>query len=62
MEVIIIKSTGEFRRVDDLSRVVIPKKIRKELGIEHDDCLEVFTDDDCVIFKKVKNQDKQWEG
>ena len=59
---IIIKSTGEFRRVDDLSRVVIPKKIRKELGIEHDDYLEVFTDDDCVIFKKVKNQEKAWEG
>ena len=62
MEVINIKSTGEFRRMDDLARVVIPKKIRQELGIEEGDALEIFTDDDCVIFKKVKNQEKAWEG
>ena len=62
MEVIDIKATGMFRRTDDLGRVVVPKEIRRNLGIEAGDALEIFTDDDCVIFKKVKNQDKQWEG
>ena len=57
-----IKATGEFRRIDDLGRVVIPKEIRRNFGIEEGDTLEIFTDDDCVIFKKVKNQDKAWEG
>ena len=62
MEVIKIKETGIFKHIDDLGRVVIPKEIRRKLGIEHEDYLEIFTDDDCVIFKKVKNQDKPWEG
>ena len=62
MEVIDIKETGIFRRIDDLGRVVVPKEIRRNLGIEEGDALEIFTDDDCVIFKKVKNQEKAWEG
>ena len=62
MEVIDIKATGMFRRTDDLGRVVIPKEIRRNLGIKEGDALEIFTDDDCVIFKKVKNQEKAWEG
>ena len=57
-----IKETGIFRRIDDLGRVVIPKEIRRNLGIKEGDALEIFTDDDCVIFKKVKNQGKPWEG
>ena len=47
--------------MDDLARIVIPKEIRRNLGIEEGDALEIFTDDDCVIFKKVKNQEKAWE-
>ena len=57
-----IKATGMFRRTDDLGRVVVPREIRRNLGIEEGDALEIFTDDDCVIFKKVKNQEKAWEG
>ena len=51
MEVIDIKATGIFRRIDDLGRVVVPKEIRRNLGIEEGDTLEIFTDDDCVIYK-----------
>lgn len=54
MEVIDIKETGIFKCVDDLGRIVIPKEIRRNLGIKEGDALEIFTDDDCVIFKKVK--------
>jgi stage V sporulation protein T len=45
-------STGIVRRVDDLGRVVIPKEIRRTLGIREGDPLEIYTDNDTVIFKK----------
>ena len=56
-----IKATGMFRRTDDLGRVVVPREIRRNLGIKEGNALEIFTDDDCVIFKKAKNQEKPWE-
>ena len=39
-----MKATGIIRRVDDLGRVVIPKEIRKKLGIYEGDPLEIYTD------------------
>lgn len=45
-------STGIVRRIDDLGRVVIPKEIRRTLGIKEGDHLEIYTDNDMVIFKK----------
>lgn len=36
-------TTGIIRRVDELGRVVIPKEIRRKLGIKDGDPLEVFT-------------------
>ena len=48
-----MKSVGMNRRVDDLGRVVIPKEIRRSLLIREGDSLEIFTDEDCVIYKKV---------
>lgn len=39
-----MRATGIIRRVDDLGRVVIPKKIRKNCGIREGDPLEIFTD------------------
>ena len=48
-----MKATGIVRRMDDLGRVVIPKEIRRTLGIREGDPLEIYTDrDGCVIFKK----------
>lgn len=57
-----MKETGIFRRVDDLGRVVIPKNIRRQLGIEEGDALEIFVNEDSVTFKRVENQGKPWEG
>lgn len=42
-------ATGIIRRIDDLSRVVIPKEIRRSLRIREGDPLEIFLD-------KVKGQ------
>lgn len=57
-----MKETGIFRRVDDLGRVVIPKDIRRQLGIEDGDALEILMNEDSVTFKRVENQGKLWEG
>ena len=56
-----MKTTGIFRRVDDLGRVVIPKDIRRQLRIEEGDALEIFMNEDSVTFKRVENQDETWE-
>ncbi len=51
-----MKATGIIRRVDDLGRVIIPKEIRRQCGIEEGEPLEIFTDkvDNkvLIIFKK----------
>ena len=47
-----MKATGIIRRVDDLGRIVIPKEIRRNLGIREGEALEIFVDEGCVCFKK----------
>lgn len=47
-----MKATGIIRRIDDLGRVVIPKEIRRNLGIREGDPLEIFRHEDGVCFKK----------
>ena len=47
-----MKTTGIVRRVDDLGRVVIPREIRRNLGIREGDPLEIFIHEDCIYFKK----------
>lgn len=49
-----MKSTGVVRKVDDLGRLVIPIELRRTLGIEVKDAVEIFTDGDKVILKKYK--------
>jgi stage V sporulation protein T len=38
-----MKETGIVRRIDELGRIVIPKEIRRTLGIKEGDPLEIFT-------------------
>ena len=45
-----MKSLGIIRKVDQLGRVVIPKELRKAMGIVEDEtALEIFTDGDNII-------------
>ena len=37
-----MKATGIVRRMDDLGRVVIPKEIRRTMGVREGDPLEMF--------------------
>ena len=41
-----IKAIGLVRKLDDLGRVVIPKEIRRGMGIQAGDKLEMFIDDE----------------
>ena len=47
-----MKSTGVFRRIDNMGRIVIPKEIRKNLKIKDGESLEIFINDDSVVLKK----------
>lgn len=47
-----MKATGIVRRIDDLGRVVIPKEIRRTLRIRVGDPLEIFLDNDFIVFQK----------
>jgi len=47
-----LKSTGIVRKVDELGRVVIPIELRRTMGIEIKDPLEIYVDEEKVILKK----------
>ena len=47
-----MKSTGVIRRIDELGRIVLPKEIRRNLGIREGENLEIFVEADRMILKK----------
>ena len=48
-----MKSTGIVRRVDQLGRVVIPKELRRTLGIAEKDGLEIFMDSEKLFCRNM---------
>lgn len=48
------KTTESGKRVDELGRIVIPKDIRKILGLEKDTPVEIYRDGDKVIIKRFE--------
>lgn len=49
-----MKSTGIVRKVDELGRVVLPIELRRTLGIDEKDALEIYVDSDKIILKKYE--------
>ncbi len=53
-----MKSTGVVRRIDTLGRIVIPKEIRRSLGLkdqtatEEGTALEIYVEGDKLILRK----------
>ena len=45
-----LKSTGVVRKVDELGRIVIPIELRRTMGIEEKDALEIYVDSEKIIF------------
>lgn len=50
------KTTGISRHVDELGRVVIPKELRRNLGIEEGDLMEISLKGQDVILRKVSQK------
>ncbi|MBR5741690.1 MAG: AbrB/MazE/SpoVT family DNA-binding domain-containing protein [Firmicutes bacterium] len=49
-----MKATGIVRKVDNLGRVVLPIELRRTLGIDIKDPIEIFTDGDYIMLKKYE--------
>lgn len=50
-----MKATGITRKIDPLGRIVLPKELRREMGIkENETSMEIFVEDDMVILKKYE--------
>lgn len=49
-----MKSTGLVRKVDELGRVVIPIELRRNLGIEEKDALEIYVNGEQIILQKYE--------
>lgn len=52
-----MKSTGIVRKVDELGRVVLPIELRRNMGIEIKDSLEIFVEENTIILKKYEPAD-----
>ncbi len=50
-----MKSTGIVRDVDMLGRVVLPIELRRTLGIEIKDPLEIFVDGESIFLRKYQS-------
>ena len=49
-----MKSTGIVRKVDELGRIVLPIELRRTLGIDEKDALEIYVDQERIILRKYE--------
>ncbi len=49
-----MKSIGIVRKVDELGRIVLPIELRRTLGIEEKDRIEIFVDGESIILRKYQ--------
>ena len=49
-----MKSTGIVRKVDELGRIVLPIELRRTLGIEEKDRIEIFVDGESITLRKYQ--------
>ena len=47
-----MKATGIVRKVDELGRIALPIELRRNLGIEIIDSMEIYVDEDMIVLKK----------
>lgn len=52
-----MKNTGIVRRLDELGRITLPIELRRTLGCEDRDQLEIFVEGDKIILKKYAPAD-----
>lgn len=49
-----MKSTGIVRRIDELGRVVLPKELRRTLGVDSRDEVEIYVNGDKIMVRKYE--------
>ena len=49
-----MKATGIVRKVDELGRIVLPIELRRTIGLNIKDPLEIYVEKDSVILKPYK--------
>ena len=49
-----VKSTGIVRKIDGLGRIVIPKELRKRMGLDEGTAMEIFVEEGRIIFEKYE--------
>ncbi len=49
-----MKNTGVIRKIDELGRIVVPKEIRKNLGIKSGEDVQIYIEEDKIILKKYQ--------
>ena len=49
-----MKATGIVRKVDELGRIVLPMELRRTLGIQKEDPVEIFVDENNIILRKYE--------
>lgn len=47
-----MKATGIIRRMDELGRVVIPIELRRTMGLNERDAVEIYVDGGGIVLKK----------
>jgi transcriptional pleiotropic regulator of transition state genes len=52
--VVVLRSTGMVRRIDELGRVVIPIELRRNMGIDERDPLEILVDGEQIVLRKFE--------
>lgn len=52
-----MKHTGITRKVDELGRIVLPIELRRTMGIEEKDALEIFVENGRIILSKYEPAD-----
>jgi len=56
-----LETTGVVRKIDELGRIVVPKEIRKTLGIKTGQSIEMYIDKDKVVLKKFSSMNSSIE-
>jgi len=49
-----MKSTGIVRKVDELGRIVLPIELRRIMGIDIKDPMEIYVNGEKIILKKYQ--------
>lgn len=49
-----MKSTGMVRKLDNLGRIVLPIEMRKSMGIDVKDSIEIFAEGDSIILRRYE--------